>query len=152
MMIGVKERKDKGDKFSDKIRRNFERFKDKVEGLGKKTLVGGMLLGAAVGVGRGQIVYNTSIDSALIAIFKDTQNRIYYECLTLEDSLEATKREWRRITGTSDPLVWDYELKKVLDWKNPNYDPFNILIVTWIASEPYYTRIINEVKKTSSAQ
>ncbi|MEM4362341.1 MAG: hypothetical protein QXX46_04880 [Candidatus Anstonellales archaeon] len=50
MVIGVKERKDKEVKFSDKIRRNFERFKDKVEGLGKKAIILG---GVGIGVGLG---------------------------------------------------------------------------------------------------
>ncbi|MEM4215809.1 MAG: hypothetical protein QXD51_01865 [Candidatus Anstonellales archaeon] len=90
MVIGVKERKDKGDKFSDKIRRNFERFKDKVEGLGKKAIILG---GVGIGIGLGCASKNDSIYSYYNVTSADSisldefRQYVYRGAVTREDSI-----------------------------------------------------------------
>ncbi|MEM2948760.1 MAG: hypothetical protein QXG02_04505, partial [Candidatus Anstonellales archaeon] len=123
-MIGVKERENKEVKFSDKIRRNFERFKDKVEGLGKKAIILG---GVGIGIGLGCASDGISpkqytleqVQSGQITIDEFVENMdLYSLCDTKEDSIAMVAIFWWKTTGSKDPLIWE----KLIRGENVDYE------------------------------
>jgi len=94
-------------KFSERVRENFERFKDRIEGLGRKALIGGILIGGSVGCASNNYYmppdpYDLYYKASLLA----KADSIYAGCLTKEDSIQAANKAWVKETGSNDPEVW----------------------------------------------
>jgi len=100
-------------KFSERVRENFERFKDRIEGIGRKALIGGILIGGSVGCASngingdrnnyGILTGDPIADIMIIELRSD----IYAGCRSKEDSLRATQRVWTKKTGYTDPKDWE---------------------------------------------
>jgi len=101
-------------KFSEKVRDNLERFKDRIEKIGKKAIILGAI-GASIGCASNGI--NGSVDNHVFtdAEFYDIYYKvslmakadsIYAGCVTKEDSIKAANEAWVKETGSNDPEVW----------------------------------------------
>ncbi|MEM4335913.1 MAG: hypothetical protein QXY61_02825 [Candidatus Anstonellales archaeon] len=147
MMIGVKERKDKGDKFSDKIRRNFERFKERVELKVKNTSPKTGILLSALLFGEWSLVSLDGMKSVLEEsdpiygqVFTELCDKIYSRCTTKQDSIDVARATLKEATGSSDPEMWVKVFSNLLsnsfrDGKCTNED-FKLLLIFY-ATIPY---------------
>jgi len=116
-------------KFSEKVRDNLERFKDRIEGLGKKVVIGGMLLGGVVGCvsdgnnRSGNNYYADPLEEWYMQRAEQMWNirrRLYSDCISKEDSIKRTKEIWKNATGSEDPKVW----LRVVAKEDNNYNAF----------------------------
>jgi hypothetical protein len=116
-------------KFSERVRENFERFKDRIEGLGRKALIGGILIGGSVGCASNGVKEKTEpIDpSGELGefMYEEAMHRrseIYKGCITFEDSLRATERVWANLGPADTTFIFlaildlaTYPYKRILD-------------------------------------
>jgi len=107
-------------KFSEKVRDNLERFKDRIEKIGKKAIILGAI-GASIGcASNGKIATNSTTyytaDQVLrgeITLDEYIMNADPYDfCYTREDSIKRVGVYWYRLTGSPDPLMWEKLIKE----------------------------------------
>jgi len=90
-------------KFSERVRENFERFKDRIEGLGRKALIGGILIGGTVGIGKSENILNlcdyygplTDRIGRDVVLGADTlRKELYSGCRTDTDTVVVVRGTW----------------------------------------------------------
>jgi len=155
-------------KFSERVRENFERFKDRIEGLGRKALIGGILIGGSVGCASNGNTTTTSTTSYYRyeqvlrgeITFDDYINNAdpYDFCYTKEDTITQVALYWWKLTGSRDPLVWERLImgdSTALNECNMDSVRFRIKDVRaffglYIDTQPYIDTIIERTKNGRS--
>jgi len=112
MIVDGKVRKLEGAKETEKRAGVFERFKDRIEGLGKKAVILGAI-GVGLGCASNGVRESTDWTDPSVELgefmYEEAmyrRSKIYEGCITFEDSLEATKRAWANAGPADTSLIF----------------------------------------------